>query len=356
LDYHRSTGHIFAAVAWGDGWTMNISTDGGASWQETYFYPAQSEISMAVAGEFAWVAYAPSTNPTQLRIRRFSVDTGLVDADYNYQQIDNVHPSTLVDVAMTSNADDVDAGIYIACVASDGAVNFYWDDLVGTSFDSLHPSISDADGNLDITYNPGSQSGFFIFISYRAGALVHVGRLHVFGGWDHYMLSLSNGNNDYTAISAYNDIVTAAFEYDSTYGNSVRQFTNTNAGEGAWTFESIYFPVAPTYPEAAGVDVSLRSPYGSIFSFQLEEGAFDGVYYRYREGHGLGSWGDHFSINDVDAAALEPTTVEWLGARCVSSYGVVYISGGSFEPYFDLITPRGFFCDGFESGDTSAWN
>ncbi len=25
-------------------------------------------------------------------------------------------------------------------------------------------------------------------------------------------------------------------------------------------------------------------------------------------------------------------------------------------PYFDITSPRGFFCDGFESGGTSAWN
>ncbi len=91
-------------------------------------------------------------------------------------------------------------------------------------------------------------------------------------------------------------------------------------------------------------------------TYQLEEGAFDGVYYREREGHGLGSLSGAVSFNEVDSAAQEQTTVEWLGVGCVNSYGMVYVSGGDFIPYFDLATIRGLFCDGFELGDTSAWN
>lgn len=356
LDYHRGTGNLFAAVAWGDGWTMNISTDGGATWQETYFYPAESEISMKVGGDFVWVAYGPSTTPTQLRMRRFSVETGVVDSVYDYQLIDNLHPATIVDVAMTSSADEADGGIYITCVASDGAVKFYWDDIAGASFDPSHPSISNADGSLDITYNPGTQSGYFIFISYRVGTFVHVGRLHVFGGWDDFLVTLLDGTNNYTAISAYEDTVAIMIEMDSTYGNSVVQFVNTDSGQGSWTPDWVFYPVTPSTPEAAAGDISLRSSYGSMATFQLEEGDFDGAYYRHRRGHGTGSWDDAYSFNEVDTAALEQTTVEWLGASCVSSYGAVYTAGEGFAPYFDLLTPRAFFCDGFESGSTSAWD
>jgi len=39
----------------------------------------------------------------------------------------------------------------------------------------------------------------------------------------------------------------------------------------------------------------------------------------------------------------------------VSSYGMAYFDqDGPKSPYFDLMTPRGFFCDGFESSVTSA--
>ena len=357
LDFHRGTGNLFAAVSWADGWSLNISTDGGASWQETYFYPSASEISMRVGGGFAWVSYAPSPTPTQLRMRRFYAATGAPDNTYNYQLVGNIHPATIVDVAMTSNADSGDSGVYVACIGSDDAPYFFWGDLAGTSFDPFHPPRVTAEGGLDITMNPGAGSGFFLFMSFEGDGLLRVWRLHIFGGWDSPMNYAIDGNNNYTAISAYQDTVATMVEKDYTNGNGILQFVNTNAGQGGeWSAEVIYFPSTPTAPEAAGADISLRSPSGSMLTYQLEEGTFDGVYYQQRQGHGVGSWESAVSFNEVDSASQEQTTVEWLGVGCLGSYGMVYVSGGDFVPYFDLITPWAIFCDGFESGDTSVWN
>ena len=49
------------------------------------------------------------------------------------------------------------------------------------------------------------------------------------------------------------------------------------------------------------------------------------------------------------------TKIEWIGAPCIGSHGMLYLAAEGI-PYFDLSSPRGFFCDGFESGGTSAWN
>jgi len=357
LDFHRGTGNLFAAVSWADGWSLNISTDGGASWQETYFYPSASEISMRVGGGFAWVSYAPSPTPTQLRMRRFYAATGAPDSTYNYQLVGNIFPATIVDVAMTSNADSGDSGVYVACIGSDHAPYFFWDDLAGASFDPFHPPRVTAEGGLDITMNPGAGSGFFLFLSFEGGGLLRVWRLHIFGGWDGSIAYTMDGSNNYTAISAYQDTVSVLVERDYTNGNGIANLVNTNAGQGGeWLGGVIYSPPTPTAPEAAGADISLRSPSGSMLTYQLEEGAFDEVYYRQRQGHGLGSWESAVSFNEVDSAAQEQTTVEWLGVNCVNSYGVVYLSGGDFIPYFDLVTPRGIFCDDFESGDTIGWS
>lgn len=337
---------------------MNISTDGGATWQETYYYPAESVISMRVGGDFVWVAYSPSPVPSALRVRRFFADTGASDSSYDYQTIDNIHPATVTDVAMTSNADEADTAIFVACVASDRYVKFYWDELTGTSFESFHPPITDAYGSLDITYNPGAASGYFVFISYRSDLYAKVWRHHIHGSWDYSEGFLLYGNNNYTAISAFQDTVVTVIEFPHSTGNAIYAYVNTNAGNDfEWSGEAVYYPLTPSSPEAAGPDVSLRSPSGSILTYQLEEGTFDGVYYQPREGHGLtGGYVGAFSINEVDSAAQEQTTVEWLGDNNCDSYGVVYLSGGDFIPYFDLVNPWGIFCDGFESGDTAAWN
>ncbi len=360
LDSHSGTGNLFAAVAWGDGWTLNISADRGASWQETYHYPSASEIGMRVAGDYVWVAYAPSAAPTQLRMRRFFASTGASDTGYDNVTIDNLHPATVDDVAMTSNADNNDTGTYVACIGSDAAVYFYWDDLGGISFEAAHPPVTNAEKNLDITMNPGAGLGFFLFLSYEGSdgeAKLHVWRLAPFVGWQEALDVWLSGSNHYTAISANNNTVIAAVEQNYTHGRGIRQFVNTNAGEpGEWVDELVYAPTTPSVPEAAGADISLRSPYGSIVTYQLETGALDEVEYQYRSGHGNGGYGTGVVINEIDAASQEQSTVEWLDAGCVKSYGVVYLSGGDFIPYFDLVTARGIFCDGFETGDTTAWN
>lgn len=357
LDFHRGTGNLFAAVSWPDGWSLNISTDGGATWQETYFYASASEISMRVGGDFAWVAYASSVAPTQLRMRRFLAATGAPDATYNYHLVTNLFPANVVDVAMTANADSGDSGVYVACIGSDLTPYFFWDDLVGTTFEAFHPPGTTAEGDLDVTMNPGTSSGFFLFMSFEGSGLVKVFRLHLFGGWDTSIAYTLDGNNHYTAISANQDTVSVVVERDYTNGNGITHLVNTNAGEnGQWLGDVIYTPPTPTAPEAAGADISLRSPAGSLVTYQLEEGAFDGVYHRVRQEHGQDSWESPVAFNEVDPAAQEQTTVEWLDIGCGGSYGMIYVSGGDFVPYFDLITPWEVFCDGFESGSMSEWS
>ncbi|MCP4898402.1 MAG: hypothetical protein GY906_15620 [bacterium] len=357
LDFHRGTDNIFAAVAWGSGWSLNISTDGGATWLETYYYPIQSEISMKVGGDYVWVSYTSSSVPDELRMRRFFVETGADDSVYHFHMVADISPATIVDVAMTSNADSGDSAVYLACVGSDFSAHFYYDDYVGTSFEAFHPPFANASGNLDITMNPGTTTGFFLFLSYRATGSIQIFRLHLFGGWEHVFAYSITGSNNYTSISAREDTVTTMFEADYTYGNGVIQWVNYNAGEGSdWVPDFGYAPLSPSDPEAAGPDVSLRSPYGSILTYTRDEGAFDKVYYTQRDGHGPGTWDSAVSFNEIDPASQEQTTVEWLGACCVNSYGLVYLSGGDFIPYFDLVNPRGIFCDGFESGDASEWN
>lgn len=357
LDFHKVTGNLFAAVEWGDGWSLNISTDKGASWQETYFYPFESIMSMKVGGDYVWVAYSSTGVPTELRMRRFSVVDGLSDVGYHFYTIADHTPYGILDVSMTSNADDVDAGTYVAAIATDYQLYFYWDDYVGTSWEPSHPSVAHAAGGLDLTVNPYSPTAYFFHLVYRTGTVAQILRKNLFGPWELVQGAVLDGTNDYTSISAYRDTVMAAFESDYTNGNGITQHMNENAGDPSeWGAFTMYLPSAGGSPEAFGPDVSVRSPSGSIVTYQLEEGAFDGVYYRYLHGHEVDFWDAPVMINEIDSASGEQTTVEWLGALCVGSYGVVYLSGGDFIPYFDLISPRAFFCNGFESGDLTAWS
>jgi hypothetical protein len=95
LDFDRVNGTVFAAVSWADGWTLNISTDGGASWSETFEYGTAAKIGMAVAGDYAWVAYSLPGASNELRMRRFDVATGAADDPYFFETIADVAPDTV---------------------------------------------------------------------------------------------------------------------------------------------------------------------------------------------------------------------------------------------------------------------
>ena len=76
--------------------------------------------------------------------------------------------------------------------------------------------------------------------------------------------------------------------------------------------------------------------------------------FKKRRGYEYATWSGPDSDNDHDAVSGSLNVVEWLGASCPMSYGLVYFAEGHI-PYFDVLTDNALFCDGFESGDVSLW-
>lgn len=360
LDFHRRTGNLFAMVKWLDGWTMNISTDGGASWQETFAYLGGRDASMAVGGDYAWVGYVDTGDSSIVRMLRFDVTTGFLDPAYD-EMVADINPEWVREIAVASNADDVDAGIYLGFIGSDLGVRMYWDDLAGTSFAAFHPPVTDAIGGLDFTTNPHGfgASGYTWFFSYftpdvGAGESIKVWRAGPFSPWEE-VLSIqwptATSVID-TAISAYHDTVMVVRGYPVAGEISYR--VSYDAG-GTWSTGNIYTPLAGE-PSGRRTDISLRSGLGSAAIFHREDGAFDGVYLSTRLGYSPGPFSDPIAFNEVDGGSATMPTIEWLGARCVCSHGLGYLDGSNNIPYFDLATERGLFCDGFEAGDTTGWS
>ncbi len=74
-----------------------------------------------------------------------------------------------------------------------------------------------------------------------------------------------------------------------------------------------------------------------------------------RNAMSTGPWHGPFNFNGHNAALNTPNEIEWLDVPCVRSHGMVY-DGDDGVAYFDLMAPRCFFSDGFESGNTSGWS
>ncbi len=356
LAYHGGEATVFAAVSWPDGWSMNISTDGGANWAETFFYPGQSKISMTVCGDKVWVAYSANVTNTTAKMRRFEPDDGAVDSAYFWEQIADIAPAVVDDIALIGNEPDVATAVYIGLIDGDDNLRTYWDDLDGTSFSDYSPAVTNADRNLDFTWCPYgfSTSGYVAYLSFETNTQgLEVWRMSFLGTWDQVLTDSLTGAHHFTAISAYGETVMTAFEGDRTNGNGIEYRVSYDHGD-LWYSGSVYVPDAGG-PEAFGADVSLRFGQSANITYHLEEGVMDNVYHISREGLGNGTWGAPFDFANHDSMSGTRTEVEFIGARCVGSYGMLYLAADGI-PYFDLMNPRGFFCDGFESGNVSAWN
>jgi len=355
LDSHGGEKTIFAAVKWSDGWTMNVSTDGGITWVETFYYSITSKISMTVAGDYAWVAYSPSSATDEIRMRRFDADTGNPDDVYFWELVADIGPAVVDDVALISNFPDVNTAVYVAVIDGNDNLRTYWDDLNGTSFSDFSPAVTNADRNLDFTYCPYglTTSGYVAFLSFESTTgNIKVWRMSFLGTWDEVYSFTMDGNNRYTAISAYKDTAMITYEKDYTNGNGIVYKVSYNHGD-SWAAGDLYVPGAGG-PEGFGADVSLHSGHSSTITYHLEEGATDNAYHRSRKFQS-GTWGTPLDFSNFDTMSGTQTEINYLHAGCVGSYGMLYLANTGI-PYFDLLTPRGFFCDGFESGSASAWD
>ena len=125
LDFDAQNGNLFAVLRYNAGstgyWTVNISTNKGRTWQETYQWYAVTnyeirDVSAAVAGDFLWVGYVGAESAyKEGRLRRFSVSDGSSDISYFYKTI-IAKDVPIKEVSVRSNADNYDTRVYYSAI------------------------------------------------------------------------------------------------------------------------------------------------------------------------------------------------------------------------------------------------
>jgi hypothetical protein len=360
LAYHQGSSNIFAMVVWDEGWSLHMSTDLGATWSETHFWGGYAAIAdMAIVGDHVWVGYSATGDSYHTsRFRRFFAATGSEDAIYNFQIVGNAGANTMTEIVVTGNTPDNNNRIYMTYLVSEtDSIHFWWDDLDGTSFAEVPTGITDAQAGFDMVWNPYTPSGYILWVSYHSTD----GRVRVVRsngpGWNQEISHTFTGAFQRTALSAYGDHIICGFECESEPGKlGVCFLESSDAGVGAWHYDDAYWP---TGSEVSGYnpDFAVHSGASAAAVFSSETGDLDDVYYVTRSEAVPGPWTDPTWYNTHDHLSGDETYIEWIGSLCVSSYGMAYFDeDGPRRPYFDLMTPRGFFCDGFESGNANAWN
>jgi len=362
FDFDWASGHLFAVVAWGGsdpGWSVNISTDNGCTWAETFFWYPSALIDAAIVDQYLYVAYAPPADTGIVRMRRFFITDGAPDNSYGgvgYHTVANVSPNAVLDISAGANADSTNDRIYCAFIESDHAVRFFWDVAGdGTTWSDHSPAGTSAASGLDYHWGGGTMGSDpnVLWLSY----LGTDGDVHVLGGtvmdsWNHYSLS-PDSLGPRTRISAHGDTVFVGYAAEGIYAHAAAYHVSYDNG-GAWSSGYAYNPPAGE-PSCFGVDITARGGWGSAVIFN-REGIFDDVYVTTREGYAAAPWNPPETFNELDALSGAPSFIQYLGT--LEAFGVVYLAGdiaAAAIPYFDVIGLLPFR-NGFESGDTSAWS
>ncbi|PWB71483.1 MAG: hypothetical protein C3F15_12640 [Holophagae bacterium] len=353
LDFDQETGNLFAVVAWQDTWTMNISTDGGVTWSETYDFGSSGPVDAAVVDQYLYVAYSPGSNRSAARMRRFFVTDGLPDDAYFYHEVADVFPDTILDVSLGADVEIVDGRLYFYFVESNNAIRYYYATGAGLGWTNVATGVTNAASNLDFHFSDGTD--YFSWISYWGtdGTGHSLGRSRA-GTWRSHTLSVVP-NDERVRVSAYLDNVFASYQEDYAGSGRLAASYDVTYNEGAdWSSGWAYLPDAGE-PNCYGMDITARGGWGTAVIYNREAG-FDSVYLVNREGYQSGVWNDPIAFNEFDAFSGGPSFIQYL--KPLEAFGVVYLAGDTWAttiPYFDVIGALPF-TDGFDDGDTSRWS
>ena len=346
LDFDAQNGNLFAVLKYTDGsgghWSVNVSTNGGLSWLETYAYTdpvAVKDISAAVVGDYLYVAYVVGTSPNEARIRRQFVFSGGTDGDFSLKTVFN-KDTAINEISLISNADGYDHRLYYFAILADHKLIHYWAYNVNTPtpvWNERLTGVLNAGAGLSATFNNNAPSGYGVFASYIAsdGTLPVMVWRSADSTWGAVeVLAQYSGGSKPTSISACNDTVICAFEHNYATGPGIRCPISYNGG-GVWS--DIVFQPPPGHNYRCP-DVTARGGKGTAFIFSEEAGQFDFVWFRFRAGYQPGPWNEAVQINQFDVLIGAMRRIQWLPPRTRggSSYGAIYL-GLYGTPYFTRI-------------------
>ncbi len=338
LAYEKSTGNLFAVLLYQENdryyWSMNLSTDGGSTWTETYTWASGPKIisaSATVVGSYCYVGYANDAAPPDGRLRRFNTSNGNIanfpDSSPFITVFTLGSTDSVKQVVLNSNQNYLNNRLYYAAVTKSDSIKMYWNTPTGVVYNKYISTFIDVSEGLDLSWNNGYSSSNYNY--YQFGSYVtKTNGVKFFGvGSDtlKQVGSFYSGLVGYhSSISAQNDTITAVFEYTSSiYQN--RYLVSYNGGT-TWS----YGLVGDTLLTSEAPDIAAGD--GGV-----------GIIYRYytspREGRFVwrpmaGTWSTPVTYTDNPPYYNKPA-IEYLGNK---KFGVVYLSWHSPErgAFFDL--------------------
>jgi len=335
VDFHIGTGNLFTVTRRENAkdnirWTVNISTNGGGAWKETYTWSSSlgdmADVGAVVADKHLYIGYAPELSgggSTAMRLRRCMTSNGGVDSAYHYKTVFDKGVD-IVEVSLASNEDYFANRVYLLSILADNRLIYFWDDYDATSWSEGGTGITDAKFSLDTTCNEG-YSDYYLLATYQSTG----GRVKVAKKGSSWIVDDLDDMWVYTSISAYDDYLFIAYEYISGTNEIIKYQISYNGG-GSWAYGYVsstsgvgnYCPV-----------VAARKGGGISVTYMQETGAQDPVWYKHRD-YATVNWSPLITFNENDSVTGIQLDIEWMPDKSGDAYGVVWPSYGECA-YFD---------------------
>ncbi len=323
LLWYNNLGHLFAVIAYLDTsnnfyrWTLNLSVDGGETWQETYDWfqtPNPMAVDIATMQDTVYVAYNAEGDLTSARIRRFDPETGGVLESWTEAFDDNVPIAELV---LFDNSGYLNNRLYYTAILEDGTLKFLWTSN-GQIFHEISTGVTDASRGLDATFvdEYTGTPPVAIYLSYiNTSDQWYVGRFTSSGTYED-LGALDNVGSSalFTDIAVHRDTVLTASEYEGSAAMWIKYWIRYGEGN-SWLWGSL------------GTD-TLTEHYLPALVGDHNNG-FAAVYWN--ENHHLfrsrsyhtPNWTDPVQVSDFFADPFRKPDMTWIAPDI---YGVAYIS------------------------------
>ncbi len=326
FDIHLASGNLFAILLYEQGsgtqWSVNLSTNGGASWTEAYTWSVAYDIggiAPAVVEDHCYVGYIGSSGSTTARLRRFKYSDASSDTFDNGASNLVVYTasSAINEISLVSNQDYYNNRLYYYMLVSDGNLRYFWASDVAVSWNTVSTGITNAAEGLDACCNEGYADYFTLFSYYNTS-----NQIRIFGNDGSSINSLYSSSagtgNDFTAIGAYHDTILCAYDYYVSPDRYIRYVTSYNGGTNFYwgTFGSI-----TTTQESPDLTCRNGGGEGVIFRFYSSPREL-----RYTWRNYAGSWSTHVPTTEHTPYWNKPC-IEYLPGSSV--FGVVYLCWNS---------------------------
>ncbi len=334
LDVDNVTGNLLAACLYYDistnyDWSVNISTDGGYTWAETFTWGAPAyyinDISTTVLHNRFYVGHTALPEQDVARVRRFYTSDGTVDNTYGFITVFD-HNVEIRDIALTSNTDFYDNRIYYLAILDNDSLKYYWDDTTGTSWGPIDPGINNAARGLDACTNE-EYSNYFIWVSYIGtdDSLYVAARApwNNFGPIDY----ATSNSNSVTSIGAYNDTIMTVFTYSYGTDYYTKYWVSYNNGTN-WLFS--YISGVSNYSSLCDITARGGDGFGVSFQYWDTLTSTERGYYRWR--NYVGGWSTPVEIADNEPRVTVKPSIERIGS---SIWGIAYANWPEQNVYFD---------------------